>query len=143
MDESFVKISCQKCFWQQCLFVALCQLIFQNLNRIQFCSSVRAIVGLWQYLTFSPSASIIYFSKATKKPSEICFIGSQARLEQQRRGKYLEYISRILIHEKHIVFKSALSPTSLRHRFFNQSDCIIYALIQSEIVPQTTFPYRR
>ena len=28
---------------------------------------------------------------------------------------------------------------SLRHRFFNQSDCIIYALIQSEIVPQRTF----
>ena len=43
----------------------------------------------------------------------------------------------------HIFFKSALLPPSLRHRFFNQSDCIIYALIQSEIVPQTTFPYRR
>ena len=27
---------------------------FQNLNRIQFCSSVRSIVRFWQYLTFSP-----------------------------------------------------------------------------------------
>ena len=105
------------------------------------------IPGVIESKSFQRPRIIVIYS--VKWPSKWCLsINTHSRVTISRIITHLHFwcehsrLHAILVSAKvplilvvHIVFKSAIFPTSLWHRFFNQSDCII-----CEIVPQTTFP---